>query len=324
MEKGKGVMGSGRRWAVDFTDNSTTPSTRDIADPPGFSRASQDQDDSTLSRQKKDAEANWKSQKAWEVAQAPFKNLMMMGFMMWMAGSTVHLFSIGITFSALWQPISALQGVGKVFEPYKDSKVDLLGPKLLFIALNLGGLALGVWKLNTLGLLPTHASDWVSSLPPALLSLTSVIFWSISGGRIFGWWHSSAVRKYQCLFTSVCDHLPIRTATNQTRRSSFVHSSMEFTPAQLIQYNGTDPSKPIYVAIKGRVFDVTTGKSFYGPGGAYAMFAGKDASRALAKMSKNDDDVTPSLDGLTEKEMGVLSDWEKKFEAKYPVVGRVV
>ena len=52
-------------------------------------------------------------QKAWEVAQAPSKNLLMMGFMMWMAGSTVHLFSIGITFSALWQPISALQGVGK-------------------------------------------------------------------------------------------------------------------------------------------------------------------------------------------------------------------
>ncbi|KAF5748107.1 ER membrane protein complex subunit 4-like [Tripterygium wilfordii] len=167
MEKGKAVMGSGRRWAIDFSDVSTAPSSCDILDPPGFSRASQDQDDSTLSRQKKDAEANWKAQKAWEVAQAPFKNLMMMGFMMWMAGNTVHLFSIGITFSALWQPISALQGVGKVFEPYKDGKVDLLGPKLLFIALNLGGLALGVWKLNTLGLLPTHVSDWVSSLPPA-------------------------------------------------------------------------------------------------------------------------------------------------------------
>ncbi|KAA3477752.1 ER membrane protein complex subunit 4-like [Gossypium australe] len=183
-------MGAGRRWAVDFSDNSTAPSSRDIPDPPGFTRASVDQDDSAVSRQKKDAEANWKAQKAWEVAQAPFKNLLMMGFMMWMAGSTVHLFSIGITFSALWQPISALQGVGKgklsydfyfsnavdsskfhfdfaVFEPYKDNKVDLLGPKLLFIALNLGGLALGVWKLNTLGLLPTHASDWVSSLSPA-------------------------------------------------------------------------------------------------------------------------------------------------------------
>ncbi|XP_009363414.1 probable steroid-binding protein 3 [Pyrus x bretschneideri] len=98
---------------------------------------------------------------------------------------------------------------------------------------------------------------------------------------------------------------------------------MEFTAQQLIQYNGTDPSKPIYVALKGRVFDVTDGKSFYGPGGPYEMFAGKDASRALAKMSKNDEDITASLEGLTEKEIGVLADWEKKFEAKYPVVGRV-
>ncbi|THU61437.1 hypothetical protein C4D60_Mb07t23270 [Musa balbisiana] len=57
--------------------------------------------------------------------------------------------------------------VKPVFEPYKDSKVDILAPKLLFIALNLAALALGVWKLNTLGLLPSHASDWVSSLPPA-------------------------------------------------------------------------------------------------------------------------------------------------------------
>ncbi|KAG9455935.1 hypothetical protein H6P81_000443 [Aristolochia fimbriata] len=162
MEKGRGYV---RKWAIDFTEGPAA--SREIPDPLGFDRASQEQDDSTVSRQKKESEAAWKAQKAWEVAQAPFKNLLMMGFMMWMAGSTVHLFSIGITFSALWQPISALQGVGKVFEPYKDSRVDTLAPKLLFIALNLAGLALGVWKLNTLGLLPTHASDWVSSLPPA-------------------------------------------------------------------------------------------------------------------------------------------------------------
>ncbi|XP_021746329.1 probable steroid-binding protein 3 [Chenopodium quinoa] len=99
---------------------------------------------------------------------------------------------------------------------------------------------------------------------------------------------------------------------------------MEFTLQQLKQYDGTDPSKPVYVAIKGRVFDVSTGKNFYGPGGAYAMFAGKDASRALAKMSKNEDDVVSNIDGLSDKELEVLADWEKKFEAKYPVVGRVV
>ncbi|KAE8710504.1 putative steroid-binding protein 3 [Hibiscus syriacus] len=99
---------------------------------------------------------------------------------------------------------------------------------------------------------------------------------------------------------------------------------MDLTPQQLLQFNGSDPSKPIYVAINGCIFDVTSGKSFYGPGGAYAMFAGKDASRALAKMSKNEEDVCANLDGLSEKEMGVLNDWVKKFEAKYPIVGRVV
>ncbi|KAG5125702.1 hypothetical protein JHK82_026537 [Glycine max] len=71
----------------------------------------------------------------------------------------------------------------------------------------------------------------------------------------------------------------------------------------------------------GRVYDVSTGKSFYGP---YAMFAGKDTSRALAKMSKNNDDISPSLVDLSDKEIGVLNDWENKFQAKYPVVARVL
>lgn len=43
MDKGKAVMGTGRRWAVDFSDQSTVPSSRDILDPPGFSRASPEQ-----------------------------------------------------------------------------------------------------------------------------------------------------------------------------------------------------------------------------------------------------------------------------------------
>ncbi|KAF1894392.1 hypothetical protein Lal_00027151 [Lupinus albus] len=54
----------------------------------------------------------------------------------------------------------ALQSLGK-----SKHYVERLPPKLLFIALNLGGLALGVWKLNAMGFFPSHTSDWVSSLP---------------------------------------------------------------------------------------------------------------------------------------------------------------
>ncbi|CAM6096284.1 unnamed protein product [Calypogeia fissa] len=164
-----GTVSAGRKWAVDLSDAApSSSSTRDVPDPIGFSRSSLELEESVPSKQKKEIDANFKQAKAWETAQAPFKNLFMMGFMMWMAGNTVHLFSIGITFSALWQPISALQGVNKAFEPFKDARTDTLLPKLLYILMNFIGMGMGLYKLNSLGLLPSHASDWVSTLAPAL------------------------------------------------------------------------------------------------------------------------------------------------------------
>lgn len=98
----------------------------------------------------------------------------------------------------------------------------------------------------------------------------------------------------------------------------------DISEAELSRYDGSTPELPVLIAIKGRIFDVSKGKDFYGPGGPYAAFAGKDASRALAKMSTKLEDINSSLDGLSEKEIGVLDNWEAKFVAKYAVVGSVV
>lgn len=83
------------------------------------------------------------------------------------------------------------------------------------------------------------------------------------------------------------------------------------------------------MAIKGTVYDVT-GNSAYAPssgpgdkGGAYHIFAGKDASRALAMTSVKEEDVRPEWEDLGEKEKGVLADWETFFSKRYAVVGRV-
>lgn len=65
------------------------------------------------------------------------------------------------------------------------------------------------------------------------------------------------------------------------------------------------------------------GRMFYGPGGPYALFAGKDASRALAKMSFEEKDLTGDISGLGPFEVEALRDWEYKFMSKYVKVGTV-
>lgn len=83
--------------------------------------------------------------------------------------------------------------------------------------------------------------------------------------------------------------------------------------------------REILMCVRGKVFDVSYGGvDMYGEGGPYHIFAGIDASRALAKMSFDKDDLSSRhLGDLTEGQMKVLDDWEKKYteSRKYPVVG---
>ncbi|CAF9926233.1 MAG: hypothetical protein GOMPHAMPRED_004081 [Gomphillus americanus] len=103
-----------------------------------------------------------------------------------------------------------------------------------------------------------------------------------------------------------------------------------FTPPSLQPYNG-EKGMPVYLAVRGRVFDVSPGRNFYGPGGPYENFAGRDASRGLAKGSFDAEMLTENLEGpldelkdLNSDELEALKGWEERFEEKYLVVGRLV
>ncbi|GAB4858226.1 Membrane steroid-binding protein 1 [Ancistrocladus abbreviatus] len=97
----------------------------------------------------------------------------------------------------------------------------------------------------------------------------------------------------------------------------------EITEEELKQYDGSDSKKPLLMAIKGQIYDVSQSRVFYGPGGPYALFAGRDASRALAKMSFEVEDLTGDVSGLGAYELEALHDWEYKFMSKYVKVGTV-
>lgn len=51
------------------------------------------------------------------------------------------------------------------------------------------------------------------------------------------------------------------------------------TADYLAQCDGHNPGFPIYVAIRGEVFDVSNNRDAYGPGKGYNVFCGKDSSK---------------------------------------------
>jgi len=97
---------------------------------------------------------------------------------------------------------------------------------------------------------------------------------------------------------------------------------LSLTLADLALHDGSDASKPIYLAIQGTVYDVSSGRQFYGPDGVYP-FAGRECARAFALVSTDVADCNADLSGLGPMEMESLRDWRAKFDFKYPVVGSV-
>ncbi|KAB0799093.1 hypothetical protein PPYR_06973 [Photinus pyralis] len=99
----------------------------------------------------------------------------------------------------------------------------------------------------------------------------------------------------------------------------------DFTPEELKPYNGTQEDGRVLMAVNGNVYDVTKGKRFYGPGGPYAAFAGRDASRGLATFSVEcKTDGYDDLSDLNSMEMDSVLEWEAQFKEKYDLVGRLL
>eukprot|EP00128_Syssomonas_multiformis_P005299 Colp12_sorted_trinity150504_noHs@13586 len=96
----------------------------------------------------------------------------------------------------------------------------------------------------------------------------------------------------------------------------------EYTLDELKQHDGSDKNKPLLIAVKGKVYDATRGMSFYGPGGPYSVFSGRDATMGLATMS-TDDKVLDNKRDLTAQETETLESWINLFETKYGCVGWV-
>lgn len=104
-----------------------------------------------------------------------------------------------------------------------------------------------------------------------------------------------------------------------------IEESMTLTIEELSAYNGKDGS-PLYLSISGRVYDVSSGTKYYGEGGSYHGFVGKDATFAFATGCLQDECFKSSTEGLNEKEIKETNRWIELYDNhdKYKFVGNII
>jgi hypothetical protein len=80
----------------------------------------------------------------------------MTGIMMYMSGNGLQIFSIMMVVMAFKNPIIGLMATNSAFTRFETegNKTKILGVKAAYVAMQLLALALGVWKVNQMGLLP--------------------------------------------------------------------------------------------------------------------------------------------------------------------------
>ena len=106
-----------------------------------------------------------------------------------------------------------------------------------------------------------------------------------------------------------------------------------FTVKELWQYRGIGGTidkktgiidTPIYLAILGHVFDVSTGAKHYAEKMGYQHMAGRDASRTFATGESKGEGVTDDVAGLDDDELEAIGSWYTFFDTHetYRRVGR--
>ncbi|KAI9682713.1 MAG: hypothetical protein M1829_006700 [Trizodia sp. TS-e1964] len=161
------------RWVIDL-DSKPVPKAKSssLPDPPGYSAPTFGNSKRSAvvtkgnARKPPTAEETdlLKIKKSWEVALGPAKQLPMTAIMMYMSGNTLQIFSVMMVFMAFQNPIKALIAINQAFARFETegTKGRLWIVKGVYVLMQIVALAMGIWKVNAMGLLPTTRSDWLA------------------------------------------------------------------------------------------------------------------------------------------------------------------
>lgn len=117
-----------------------------------------------------------RKQKAMALAMQPGQQIAMNALMMYMSGSSLNMFSITTVSTAILTPVTSIFSIERTFG---NLDVDTQMAKMMYVGINLVWLAIGLYKMSSMRLLPTTSADFAdlvvwkdmmetSSIPPVM------------------------------------------------------------------------------------------------------------------------------------------------------------
>lgn len=151
------------KWSLESTryNRAVATSETTLASPPAYSMSSALNSSEVT---KKSDPSHLIKKKSWELALAPLKQVPMNLFIMYMAGNSISIFPIMMVGMLFMRPIQALFSINSTFKMVENSSA--VGQKFVYLLGNFINIGLALYKCQSMGLLPTHSSDWLAFVEP--------------------------------------------------------------------------------------------------------------------------------------------------------------
>lgn len=149
------------KWSLDFNQRNRSLST-ELPPPPGYNLATSIQTETS----KDNDSSHLIIKKLWDVALGPLKQVPMNLFIMYMAGNSISIFPIMMVGMLIVRPFKALIAVQSTFKMIEGTQAT--GQKFVYVLGNIVNIFLALYKCHSMGLLPTHSSDWLAFEEPQI------------------------------------------------------------------------------------------------------------------------------------------------------------
>lgn len=149
------------KWALDFAHKTKQDKSTEIPSPPGYTTGSLFHNVEYM----RETDPNHLiMKKSWDLALGPLKQVPMNLFIMYMAGNSISIFPIMMVCMLIIRPVKALFTLQQTFKVIEGTHA--FGQKFVYFLGQLVNIALALYKCQSMGLLPTHASDWLAFVEP--------------------------------------------------------------------------------------------------------------------------------------------------------------